>query len=69
MDQFLYDVGIYADAFGVQPTTVVQKAKAGGGSTWASWVSGQSSPTLNTADRVRRYMSANPPPAKEVSAA
>lgn len=56
------DVRAYAAQLGVMPTTVVQRAKCGGGGTWAAWESGTSSPTLHTVDRLRAYMAENPPP-------
>ncbi|MCG7625562.1 XRE family transcriptional regulator [Epibacterium sp. Ofav1-8] len=55
------EVREYAARVGVKPTTVIQRAKAGGGGTWRKWEEGESSPTLITADRVRRYMAENPP--------
>ena len=61
MEQFLTDVRAYADAVGLKPTTVIQRAGAGNGSTWARWETGKGSPTMLTADKVRSYMAANPP--------
>lgn len=59
------DVRAYAAQLGVMPTTIIQRAKAGGGGTWRKWEEGESSPTLLTADRVRRYMAENPPAAMD----
>ena len=64
MEQFLRDVRAYAELVGLKPSTVIQKAKAGSGSTWERWEERKGSPTLKTVDRVRRYMAANPPPKK-----
>lgn len=50
----------YAAARGILPTTVVQSAECGSGSTWAKWEAG-SSCTLKTADKIRKYMADNPP--------
>ena len=58
-------VRAYAARFGVQPTTVIQRAKSGGGGTWVKWESGDSSPTLHTVDRIKRFMADNPPPAEQ----
>ena len=59
------EIRAYAARVGVMPTTVIQRAKAGNGSTWRRWESGDSSPTLQTVDRLRVYMAQNPPPAPE----
>lgn len=69
MEQFLEDVRKYAQAFGVLPTTVVQRAGVGGGATWGRWESGKGSPTLATVDRLRRYMAENPPSGDKADAA
>lgn len=63
MEQFIADIRAYAKRLGVHPSTVVQRAGVGGGSTWARWESGGGSPTLLTADRIRKFMAENPPPA------
>lgn len=62
----MQDVRAYAARFEVKPATVVQKAGAGGGSTWGRWVRDESSPTQRTLDKVRKYMADNPPPAGNV---
>ncbi len=62
MEQFLRDVRVYAAARGIQPSTVIQRAKCGGGDKWARWETRKSSPTLNTVDRVYAYMAAHPAP-------
>lgn len=61
MEQFLKEVCAYAERVGLSPSTVIQRAGAGGGGTWAKWESGKGSPTLMTADRVRKYMIDNLP--------
>ncbi|AUQ93842.1 hypothetical protein PhaeoP66_04689 (plasmid) [Phaeobacter inhibens] len=63
MEQFLSQVRNYAEAIGVKPSTVIQKAGGGGGATWGRWESGESSPTLHTVDKIRKHMADNPPPA------
>ncbi|KIC25409.1 hypothetical protein RA23_05985 [Leisingera sp. ANG-S3] len=63
MEQFIEAVRNYAVSIGVKPSTVIQRAGAGGGATWGRWESGESSPTLHTADKIHRYMADNPPPA------
>lgn len=55
-------VRAYADALGVHPSTVVQRAAKLGGAAWAKWETGESSPTLRTADKILKYMKENPTP-------
>lgn len=55
-------VRAYADALGVQPSTVVQRAAKLGGAAWAKWEAGDGSPTLRTADKILKYMQENPAP-------
>lgn len=62
MEEFLKEVRSYADALGVQPSTVVQRAAQVGGLTWAKWEAGTGSPTLKTADKIRDYIKNNPVP-------
>lgn len=63
MEQFLEKVRTYADALGIQPSTVVQRAAKLGGAVWAKWEAGHASPTLRTADRILKYIEENPAPA------
>lgn len=56
-------VRTYADALGIQPSTVVQRAAKLGGAAWAKWEAGDGSPTLRTADKILKYMEENPVPA------
>lgn len=60
------DVRAYAELVGVRPTTIIQRAKCGGGGTWDAWVDGTSSPTHKTTDRLKAYMQANPRAAVQV---
>ncbi len=62
------EIRAYAEQVGVMPTTVIQRAKAGSGSTWSGWEKGVSSPTLRTVDRIRAYMLDNPPPEEDRAA-
>lgn len=61
MEQFIEDIRAYAQAFGLHPSTVIQRAGCGGGATWSKWQSGASC-SMRTADKLREYMSDNPPP-------
>jgi len=55
-------VRAYACALDISPTTVVQRAKCGGGHTWEKWESGAGSPTLRTAEKLLKYIADNPAP-------
>ncbi|WP_121068365.1 helix-turn-helix domain-containing protein [Chachezhania antarctica] len=60
MEQFMDMVRAYADALGVRPSTVIQRAAKLGGSAWSKWEAGDGSPTLKTADKIVKYMEQNP---------
>jgi hypothetical protein len=68
MEQFLIDVQNYAAAAGRSPVWVLKRAVGASGTKWAEWQAGESSPTMATADRIRAWMAANPPAAKEEAA-
>ena len=61
MDEFMNEVRAYADKIGLKPSTIVQRAAAGNGSTWTNWEAGGTA-THRITDRVRSYMRANPVP-------
>ncbi|MBL1436527.1 MAG: XRE family transcriptional regulator [Rhodobacteraceae bacterium] len=63
MDKFIKEVEAYASIIGLSPSTVVQNAGAGGGNVWKRWQNGGSC-SMRTADRIRTFMTANPPRAK-----
>lgn len=65
MEQFLKDMQAYADAVGRSPQHVLRQAVGASWLQWKAWVDGQSSPTLNTVDKIRQYMADNPPPVAE----
>lgn len=56
------EVREYAAQIGVKPSTVIQKAGAGGGATWGRWEAGESSPTMRTLEKVRKHIANNQPP-------
>lgn len=62
MEEFLDEIKAYAAAFGIKPSTVVQKSGAGGGNAWSTWVNRRGSPTMDTADTIKKYMKDNPAP-------
>jgi hypothetical protein len=68
MDQFLIDVRAYADAFGVKPSTVVQRATKLGGAAWSRWESRTGWPTLKTSDEIYRYIDEHPAPEADETA-
>lgn len=59
----MQQVSAYADALGIHPSTVIQRAAKVGGAAWAKWDAGEGSPTLRTADRILKYMADRPVPA------
>lgn len=62
MEQFIQRIRDYADAVGKPPQAVLRAAIDANWGQWDAWVSGQRSPTLKTADRVLKYIEANPVP-------
>ena len=62
MEQFLEDIRAYASAIGKSPQHILRQALGASWSQWKAWVDGQSSPTLNTVDKIRQYMADNPAP-------
>lgn len=67
MESFIAELSEYADRAGVSPSTVIQRAKCGNGTTWRRWVDGKGSPTLTTVDKLRKYFADNPPVSDEAS--
>lgn len=62
----MQEIENYASARGILPATVVQSATGHSGTTWAKWQAGATC-SLRTAEKLRAYMAANPPPAEPVS--
>lgn len=60
MEQFLDDIKTYADAVGRSPQHILRQAVGASWLQWAAWAGGQSSPTLHTVDKIRKYMANNP---------
>jgi hypothetical protein len=69
MEQFMQKVRAYADAFGVHPSTIVQRAAKLNGAVWAKWEAEDGSPTLRTADKILKYIKDNPIPENREDAA
>ena len=53
------EIEAYAEARGLHPSTIVQRAGCGSGKTWAKWQAGGAC-LMHTADRLRRWMAENP---------
>lgn len=62
MEQFIREIRNYAAGVGKSPQWVLRQAIGANWGQWDSWIKGASSPTLHTADRLRRWMEQNPPP-------
>lgn len=52
----MQEIQDYAEAHGIKPATVLQKAAGLSGRTWEQWVSGKSSPTVRTVEKVRFFI-------------
>ena len=62
MEKLISEIEAYAAAHRMSPSSVLQAAvKSYGGSVWARWKSGGNC-NIDTADKIRAYMAANPPP-------
>ena len=66
MEQFIDDIKAYANAVGRSPQHILRQAVGASWLQWTAWVNGQSSPTLNTVDKIHKYMVNNPAPARAV---
>jgi hypothetical protein len=64
MEQLINDVEAYAASVRRKPQAVLRDAIGAGWSEWASWKAGRSSPTMARVDRLREYMTDNPPRAE-----
>ncbi|AUR12891.1 hypothetical protein PhaeoP48_02929 [Phaeobacter inhibens] len=69
MEQFLEEITAYAAAVGRSPQHILRQAIGANWRQWKAWKAGQSSPTLHTVDKIRRYVAENPAPAGEPEAA
>ena len=57
----MQEVAAHAAANNIKPATVLQNSANLGGGVWAKWEKGASC-SLNTADKIRAYIAANPAP-------
>ncbi|RAP39402.1 hypothetical protein BYZ73_20720 [Rhodovulum viride] len=69
MEQFIAEIEAYAAACSKTPQKVLRDAVGANWGQWDSWKRGASSPTMKVVDRLREFMTANPPPGREEDAA
>ena len=62
MEELIAEIEAYAVGVGLSPSTVIQRARVGSGSTWRRWRDGEGTPTLATVARLKAYIAANPAP-------
>lgn len=65
MEELIKEIQAYAQARGIKPATVVNYAAQIGTPVWDRWVSGKSTCSLRTAERIREYMLAHPLPGSD----
>lgn len=61
MEQFISDIEAYCSAAGILPQQLLKEVVGANWGTWQRWKDGKSSPTMKLVDRIRAYMSENPP--------
>lgn len=61
MEQLIADVEAHAAATGLSPKKILRDAIGASWGQWDKWTSGEMSPTMTTADRLRQWMADNPP--------
>lgn len=61
MEQFIREVETYARAQGVTPQVFLRQVLNAEWSRWQKWLQREASPRMETVERVRAYMAANPP--------
>lgn len=60
MDKLISEIEEYAKARGIKPATVLQYGANLSGSTWAKWLEGRATCTMQVAEKLREYMADNP---------
>lgn len=63
MEQLILDIEDYCRATQIAPQKLLRAASGATWGLWQKWKDGEASPTMRVADRIRAYMSANPPKA------
>lgn len=61
MEKLIKQIKTYAISAGIEPETVLVNAIKCSWGTFKRWEDGTSYPRVDTVDRVRKYMSDNPP--------
>jgi len=59
MEQLISEIEREASALGMTPQSLLRKALGASWSTWSDWVSGKSSPTLATVDKLRAWIASS----------
>jgi len=67
MEQFITEIETYAASIGRSPQWVLRASINAGWGQWDAWRAGKASPTMAVADRVRAFMRAHPPQAREAA--
>ncbi|APZ53720.1 hypothetical protein [Salipiger abyssi] len=67
MEQLIADVEAYAASVERKPQAVLRDAIGAGWKEWESWKAGASSPTMARVDRLRAFISNNPPANKDAA--
>ncbi|ANB32744.1 hypothetical protein M2324_001650 [Rhodovulum sulfidophilum] len=63
MEQLIAEIEAYAAAWSKSPQKVLRDAIGASWGQWEAWKSGQASPTMRVADKLRDHMRTNPAPA------
>lgn len=63
MEQLISDIESYCAARQIPPEKLLRTSIGATWGLWQKWKSGDASPTMKVADRVRAYMAENPPKA------
>ena len=61
MEKLITDIEEFCVASQIAPEKLLRLSVGATWGLWQKWKSGEASPTMKVADRVRAYMAANPP--------
>ena len=61
MEQFIREIESYASKRGTSPQALLRQTLNAEWSRWEKWTSRAASPRMETVERLRAYMAANPP--------
>lgn len=68
MEQLILDIERHCTERQITPQAFLREVINASWRQWQDWKDGKASPRLETADRIRAYMRANPPPAPDAGA-